>query len=149
MGNPQLGVSTKNGEDMHYSVGALIKNAKDEYLLVDRKKEPLGMAGLAGHIDENESPVDALIREISEESSLKVKSYKLIFEEELIWSSCSRGIHVHLWYVYSCEVSGTAKLNKDEAKSMDWYSKKKISELRDQGKLEPVWDYWFNRLGFF
>lgn len=40
---------------MHYSAGALIRRG-DKYLLIDRAKPPFERAGVAGHIDEGESP---------------------------------------------------------------------------------------------
>ena len=55
MTTPKQG-RAKNGQPMHYSVGALIKK-EDKYLLIDRVKPPLGFAGLAGHIDEGESKI--------------------------------------------------------------------------------------------
>ena len=141
MGIPKLGKS-KKGKQMHYSVGAVIKK-NDEYLLIDRKIPPLGFAGLAGHIDEEEDEIQALFREVEEESGLKIKKYNLLFEEELDWNWCNKGITVHYWYLFECEVSGNFKPNYRELKSIGWYSKKEIRKL----KLEPVWDYWFKKLG--
>lgn len=132
---------SKNGKLMHYSVGALIKK-DDKYLLIDRVKPPLGFAGLAGHIDENEDKIQALRREVKEESSLKIDSYKIFFEEELDWNQCSRGVGIHYWYLFECNVSGEIKQNNIETKSIGWYSADEIKKL----KLEPVWEYWFKKL---
>jgi ADP-ribose pyrophosphatase YjhB (NUDIX family) len=77
MAVPKLGKS-KNGKQMHYSVGAVIKR-DGKYLLIDRKKPPLGFAGVAGHIDEGEDEIQALFREVEEESGLKIKEYKIAF----------------------------------------------------------------------
>ena len=79
---------TSDGKLLHYSVGAVIE--KDgKYLLVDRVKPPFGFAGLAGHVDEGESPDATIVREIMEESGLKVVNSKLLFEEEILWNYCS------------------------------------------------------------
>lgn len=126
---------------MHYSVGALIKQG-GKYLLIDRVKPPLGFAGLAGHVDEDETPEQALKREVEEESALKVEKYKLLFEEELDWNWCSKNMNVHYWYLYDCEVSGAMKQNFAETKSIGWYTRNDIRQL----KLEPVWEYWFKKL---
>ena len=106
MGIPKLGVSTQ-GKPMHYSVGALIER-KGKYLLIDRLKPPPGFAGLAGHIDQGETPEQALYREVDEEGGLKVERYKKLFEEELNWNWCKKGgkgVDVHYWYLFNCEVS--------------------------------------------
>lgn len=140
MGIPKVGLSIKKKE-MHYSVGALIE-MDGKYLLIDRAKPPFGFAGLAGHIDEGETEIEALIREVEEESGLKVEEYKLLFEEEVGWNVCNKGVTGHFWYLFKCEVSGEIKIDSEEEKSIGWYSKKEIKNL----KLEPVWEYWFRKL---
>jgi len=141
MVNPKLNRSSK-GKKMHYSVGALIKRDK-KYLLIDRAIEPFGFACPAGHIDEEEEPEEALVREIKEETGLKIEKYKLVEEKELDWNWCSKGVDVHYWYLFECEVSGDIKENKRETKSINWYSKEEIKKL----KLEPSWMYWFKKFG--
>jgi len=139
MAIPKLGTS-KKGQPMHYSVGAIIKRG-DKYLLVDRVKPPYGFAALAGHIDEGENPKQALFREVKEESGLKILNYKLLFEEELDWNWCSKGVGVHHWYLYECEVEGDIKENKLETKSIGWFSKSELEKLN----IEKVWAYWFKK----
>ena len=144
MGKPKLGIS-KNRKKMHYSIGAIILK-KNKYLLIDRATPPLGFACIAGHIDENESPEQALVREIKEESGLDVEGYKLLFKEELDWNWCSKGIEVHYWYVYKCKTSGEIKFNNKETKSIGYYTQKQIKEFSKNKKLEAVWEYWFRKL---
>jgi len=132
---------SKIGQPMHFSVGALIKK-EGRYLLVDRVQPPLGFAGLAGHVDEGEESIEAIKREIEEESGLKVRECRLLFEEELGWNWCARGMTTHYWYLYKCEVFGEIKQNKRETKSIGWYLPAQIKQLR----LEPVWEYWFKKL---
>lgn len=133
---------TADGEIWHYSVGAVIAD-KGEYLLIDRKTPPLGFAGIAGHIDEGETPEQAIVREIREESGLEVKTAKLIGEEDLDWNWCNKGINHHHWYLFECEIVGKIDRNTTETKSIDWYSKTQIEKL----KLEPAWQYWFKKIG--
>lgn len=141
MGKPKIGQSSK-GQIMHYSVGAIVKKG-EKYLLIDRVKPPYGYAGLAGHVDEGESPQDALVREIREESGLNVVSFSKLYEEELDWNSCSKGVGVHYWSLYHCEVEGEVKRNTAETKAIGWFTKEQIKKL----DLEPVWKYWFEKQG--
>ena len=141
MGKPKLGAS-KDNQQMHYSVGALIKK-NGKYLLIDRAIFPFGFAGLAGPIDDGETEIEALKREVEEESGLKVVKQKILFEEELDWNECSKGIGIHCWFLFECEVEGEIKANYSEVKSIGWFSKEEIKNL----KLEPVWKYWFEKLG--
>jgi len=103
---------------------------------------PFGFAGLAGHIDECEDKIEALVREVREESGLEVISHELLFEEELDWNECSKGVKVHYWYLFRCNVEGEISQNTRETKSINWYSRKEIKKL----DLEPVWEYWFKKL---
>lgn len=127
---------------MHYSVGALIVR-DGKYLLIDRVKPPLGFAGLAGHVDEGETAIEALVREVREESGLDVIGHNMIAEEEVADNVCSKGIPVHYWQVYACQVTGELRQNTAETKSIDWYSREELKQL----SLEPVWEHWFKKLG--
>ncbi len=140
MADPKTGKSKKN-KNMHYSVGAIIKN-NSKYLLIERKKPPYGFAGVAGHIDQGESEIEALIREVREESGLKVDKYSLILEEKLDWNWCRRGVSIHHWYLFECKTKGRIKKNYAETESIGWYSKAEIKKL----KLEPAWEYWLKKL---
>jgi len=140
MGIAKTGLS-KSGKEMHYSVGALIER-DGKYLLIDRAKPPFGFAGLAGHIDEGETEAEALIREVEEESGLKIKSHKLLFEGYIEWNVCSKGMRGHYWYLFCCEADGEIEKDDCEEKSIGWYAKEEIKNL----KLEPVWEYWFRKL---
>lgn len=139
---PKKGTA-RNGQEMHYSVGAVIEQ-DGKYLLIERNVPPLGFASIAGHVDEGEDNIaKAMIREVEEESGLKVISYEFLKEEELDWNWCSKGVNVHYWYVFKCKVEGTFKVNEREVNSIAWYTPEEIAKLN----LEPVWKYWFEKLG--
>ena len=140
MPKPKVG-KTEDGELMHYSAGAVIEQ-DGKYLLIDRAIQPFGFAGIAGHVDEGEAPEESLVREVEEESGLEAKECELLFEEELDWNWCSKGVQSHYWYLFRCTVSGEIKQNIKETKSIGWYTKEEIQNL----KLEPVWEYWFKKL---
>jgi len=139
MGLLKTAYSTKG--IVHFTVGAVIKKG-DNYLLIDRSVFPEGWAGIAGHIEIRETPEEALIREVKEESNLKIKSYKMIFEETYYDNPCVMKANNHHWYVYECEIEGEAKKN-GEAKSIGWYSKEEIKSM----KLENTWERVFKKIG--
>lgn len=126
---------------MHFSVGAVIE-VGGKYLLIDRATEPLGFAGLAGHINEGETPEEALFRKVEEESGLKVKRHSLLFQEEVEWNWCGAGVRPHYWFVYRCEIAGEARNNTEASKSIGWYAPDEIGALT----LEPVWKHWFGKI---
>ncbi|MFA6547528.1 MAG: NUDIX domain-containing protein [Candidatus Magasanikbacteria bacterium] len=133
---------SKEGFALHYSVGAVIKRA-DKYFLLDRANEPFGFACVAGHVEEGETVEFALARETEEESGLQIISKKLLFEEEVEKNKCSRGVFSHYWYVFDCETTGETRLDSSEAKSIGWFTVEEIKKL----KLEPIWEYWFKKMG--
>ncbi len=130
-----------NGKPTHYSVGALIKK-EDKYLLILREKPPLGFAGIGGHIDIGEEPLQALVREVEEECGLEIIQSKLLGEEMIDWNWCHRGVTGHYWYLYGCEATGAVKQNFAESKSIGWYTLDDIKKL----DLEPVWKYWLEKI---
>jgi 8-oxo-dGTP pyrophosphatase MutT (NUDIX family) len=140
MGNPKLGKSSK-GKEMHYSVGIFLKK-DNKYLLIDRKKFPFGYSVSAGHVDEGETPEQTLIRETKEELGLDVKNYKLIWEGELDFDTCRRGISCHYFYLFEIEAEGEVKIEEDEIKGYGWFNKEEARKL----KLTPAAEYFFNFL---
>lgn len=140
MSAPKQGTA-KDGQVFHYSVGAVVAQ-EGKYLLIDRAVPPFGFAGVAGHIDEGETPEEALVREVKEESGLDVTGSKLLFEEMLDWNECSKGVGKHYWYLYECDTAGSVKRSDAETKSAGWYTVPQVRKL----SLEPVWDHWFKKL---
>lgn len=134
-------VKLHGDKKIHLSAGALIK--KDgKLLLIDRAVKPYGLAGPAGHVDQGESPLQAVKREVQEETGLEVTTAKLILEEFVPWNECSRGVKGHHFYIYNCEVRGNINRSERETKSIGWYDVKDV-----EAKLEPVWQYIFKKLG--
>ena len=130
----------------HAQVGAVIKQNK-KILLINRETYPLGFACPGGHIEKDETPAQAVKREVKEETGLDIKNAKLIFEEFLPESECDLGIKGHYWYIFECTASGWLDLNPDEAKSGELYTMSEIKKLAKAGKLDAVWAYWLKRLG--
>ncbi len=122
---------------MHYSVGALIED-HGEYLFFDRKYEPLGFAGMAGHIDRGEDHLTALLREGREELGVDLGNPQLLYEQEIPWNHCYRA-PVHYWYLYRATVRRDAvQINPEEAGRGGWFTP---AQLRTMA-LEPVWKHW-------
>ena len=131
---------SKDGREMHYSAGVIVE-CDGKYLMEDRKNIPYGFACPAGHVDEGEDPKDAGIREVFEETGVKLEGAELLFEEEISWNYC-KSAQVHYWYLFKAKTNYSALVfNEEETKSLNWYIVEEIKKLN----LEPVWKYWRNR----
>ena len=144
---PEVGKAS-DGRVMHYSAGAIVENEKGEIFLLDRRYEPYGFAGMAGHIDKGGMPYATVIREGKEEMGTRLMGVDFILEEEVPWNHCRNDgvtrIEVHHWYLYRAKVnSRDVRVDKREATRWGWYPKEEIRVL----VLEPVWEYWFKKVG--
>ena len=139
---PKVGING-DGRTMHYSVGAVIKRG-EKYLLLDRLKVPLGWAGIAGHVDEGEEALDALLREVPEECGLQVVGTPVLLLATEAENTCSRGIPLHAWQVFQVEIEeGEPRIEDGKAKGQGWFTAAEIQGL----ELEPIWEIWFTLLG--
>lgn len=123
------------------SVGAIIKKGK-KILLLDRAFFPFGWAGPAGHIEKNETPTQALVREVKEETGLTISDFKLILQRKKVLNECKKGTKFHDWWIFECKCRGKIKRNKKESKDIDWFLPREIKKL----KLEPLARRWFKEL---
>lgn len=58
---------------MRVYVDIVIENLEGKILLVDRGVEPYGWAIPGGYVDENETPLQAAVREVREETAAKIE----------------------------------------------------------------------------
>jgi len=126
------------------SVGAIIKNTEGKYLALYRLKQPVGLAFPAGHINENEKPEHAMIREVGEETGLIVKAYvpllHQIFPNKP--SRCSQGSYDgHEWWVYEVYKYGNSPelMEKDKHKFVRFMSFGEMRMYIENGEVDPAW----------
>jgi 8-oxo-dGTP pyrophosphatase MutT (NUDIX family) len=141
MANPKS--SIRDDKTIHFSAVAIIQNKLGQILLIDRATPPFGWAGVAGHVDDGESPLQAIIREVQEETGLTLNNPKLVLEDFVDWNWCGAGVTGHYRYLYQGSVSSDISLQVGEVKAFAWYHPNDLSMLR----LEPVWKMWFEKLG--
>jgi ADP-ribose pyrophosphatase YjhB (NUDIX family) len=112
------------------TVGAILKDG-GKILLVKRGHEPFrGTWTLpGGHIDEGETDVDAVVREVKEETSLDFEptyfgSYEECFKE-LKWFA-----HVSVFYGDFKGKIDKKKLDKEEIKDIKWFDLTELDDLK-------------------
>lgn len=131
-----------------HSVGAIVKNSKGHYLVLYRKVKPKGLAFPAGHIEPDETPEEALIRELYEETGLKAKRIQRKLRAT-IRGCCKLGANKHLWHVFRIiAYSGRPKRReKTKHQWLKFMSPKKIrEEYVNRKDVDPSWVKIFRRL---
>ncbi len=103
------------------SVAAFIFNEKNEILLLDHIFRPFYRWGIpGGFLEHGENPVEAVRREIAEETNLELKNVKLYRV---------RAVGRHLEILFTAESSGELKLQAGEINDADWFN---VGELPKQ-----------------
>jgi len=86
--------------EKHFTASALIKNDNNEVLLVFHKKLNVWLYP-GGHIEFNETPDEAVIREVKEETGLEIE---IVGEKEISLNDNEADVSVlHNPYIILCE----------------------------------------------
>ena len=117
--------------------GVVLKNDKDEYLLVQEKQQhAYGLWNLpAGWIDKGETSQQAAIREAKEEVGLEVE----LIDDKPLLTALNMAKDRHLTSFRARIISGELKFQKEELLNAKWLSLEKIKELHSSGKLRADW----------
>ena len=138
----------------YFSAGYLVKD--DKVFLVHHKKfdkwTPPG-----GHIDENETPDQALIREWKEELSLDIEilpAYENAFAGDANATPISMPFHIDLeregfnvphvgyfFYVKLADSSQEIKVLEDELHDAKWFSKDDLPNLQTFNQVKALANY--------
>lgn len=127
----------------HFTASALIID-NDRVLLVYHKKLDVWLYP-GGHIEENENPDEALLREVEEETGLEVE---IISNKDDSISDCKADVFsLHIPYAFLCELVGDhyhndliykcrikknseLKFNRDESSDIGFFNINEIKKLK-------------------
>lgn len=112
--------------------------SKNRVLLVHHKKLNMWLP-VGGHIDENETPDEALLREIKEEigidvevlnkMDISIKDAKRNLATPFYVNVHSVGDHDHCCFYYLCRAINPEKLKVNkELKNFGWFSKQELEQ---------------------
>jgi len=106
--------------------GLILKNNKLLCIIQDKDIYKDHIWVPSGHLEPNETPEEAVVREVKEETGLDVKVKKLIMRVEF---NPMRG------YFYFCDIIGGKLSTKGEIKKILWLS---FDEILKSKKVHPL-----------
>ncbi len=137
-------VDQETKEYWHESVGIIISNRNKKILLFDRKIFPFALTIPAGHLDADEEPLLAAVREVSEEVGATPLDVALFSQEDVIGDECRRGADAHRWSLFTGTLSDTTPLTlNDEAADAVWLT---IDEALNKELTYPL-RYFLQKYG--
>jgi 8-oxo-dGTP pyrophosphatase MutT (NUDIX family) len=150
------------------SVGVIISDGRQRFLVFDHTTGRAGVAPVSGHVDGNPSPGQAAYIEVLEEAGLAIASVRLA---DTGWrrNSCRRlpgpaGVG-HTWWIFTASVRNPdLRPSPRETRNMRWAAKAELrvlaertaayarGEITDAGwaaqpGIAPVWVQWLARAG--
>ena len=128
----------------HFTATGIVFNSKNEILLIRHNKLKVWLPP-GGHIDENELPDDAVIREVYEETGIKAEIISVNRGLELSDKGCrelmtpftilledieGNGKHNHIDMIYLCRaINENLTPQTNEVSAVGWFACDKISGL--------------------
>lgn len=117
----------------------VLRNDEDKFLLVQEgQPKARGLWNLpAGHVDPDETPQRAAIREALEETG-----YKVVLDSNSPLLDLHAPEGTHRFFIYSGKIhSGQLHVDGEEILDAKWCTLDEISRLKDAGVLRKPWVY--------
>lgn len=136
----------------HFTASAVVLNDADEVLLIHHNKIGLWLYP-GGHIDPNESPAEAAIREVVEETGIHAQvigetgfTHPAVQSHIAPWTviemdvtDTKDGQHRHIDFVYVCRPSsGTLAAQLEEVSGVRWVPVADIAQLPTPAELPEL-----------
>lgn len=108
----------------HESVGILIVRPDGKILFYELTKYPYGLTIPAGHVDVEETPEAAAVRESQEEVGIAINDPALIAQDVIYGDKCRRGSDDHKWSLFMARISNEdaqrIQLDAHEGEDAKW-----------------------------
>jgi 8-oxo-dGTP diphosphatase len=120
------------------SVAAIVQNEKGEVLLLDHVLRPASGWGIpGGFLDFGEQPIDAVKRELREETGLELKELKIYRV---------RTIGRHIEIIFSAQAVGEASVKSREINGLGWFKVEEMPEKMSRIQKTMIEDLLRNNL---
>ncbi len=113
----------------HISVGMIIVDSGKLALIKKADNFYDGKYSIvAGHVENEESPGQALVRECTEELGIAPETVKLMMAPFLLDDRCRHGGEHHMWFLFECTINKAAlSIDATEIEHLQWVP---VSELQ-------------------
>lgn len=114
-------------------VGAIIENSEGKFLLVQEGKQQCrGKWNIpSGHLEPNESLIDAIIREVKEETGCIIKPTGVLQIGNMV-----KNDDAFVAVIFLCDlVKNASIIDHNEILNMGWFSFEEIVEMKDQLRI--------------
>lgn len=145
-----------NGDNMkrHFCASAFIINPYNKKILLVKHKKNKKWTQPGGHIEENETPEEAALREVYEETGLHVRLLGERFprEEDFIRplgiqknrrTNLNGEMHMHIDIIYAAIPNEDKEviLNKEESDAIGWFSREELEFIDCFPDIKITMDY--------
>lgn len=122
----------------HFCASVFVINPENKKILLIKHKKFNKWVQPGGHIEDDETPEEAALREVYEETGVRVKLLGTRFPREddfirPLGIQKNRGsngdLHVDITYVGVPINSEQLTLNKEEATDVNWFSRSELDEI--------------------
>lgn len=132
--------------DRHFTVSVYVVN--NNSVLLHKHKKAQILLPVGGHIDLNELPEEAAVREVFEEAGVEVELYNidslkgqnvnterekmLINPVHMVWAEVGEK-HEHIDFVfYARSISERLKPGENESRDLRWYAESELDCIKDE-----------------
>lgn len=128
----------------HWTVGALIER-DGKFLIMRKATWPYLWDVIAGHLTRDEEPAAAVVREVSEETGLRLVQPNRVFQGEIFPEPCRRGVNIHEWSLFRGPAEGEPRPDPREVSELRWVTR---AEMVGFPFGRPAY-YIFDAIGFW
>lgn len=120
----------------HFTIGVILRNiTTKKFLFMKKRTFPQVIDVVAGHIRQNETPEQTLMRETKQETDFTLEKYKLLWEGLVENDLCRRGAPHHYWYLFYSEYKDTPTPDVQE---VDYFKEYTWEEVLEEKMLNPA-----------
>lgn len=124
------------------TVGAIVVNHERKFLLIQSHKWRGNYVIPGGHVELGETLEDALKREISEETGLKISNIKFLCVQEFIFDRAFWKKRHFIFFNYSCNTQSLRVRLNSESESSIWVTVEEAKTLPVEPYTRKTIEIW-------